>query len=353
MIAAVTGASGHVGGVLVRTLIERGHRVRALVRGNAPRARRPRRRADTRRRTRPRVARRSLPRRGRGRPRCRAHLPPAHRRPAHRRGERRRHRRGARRLPGSRGCGGSCTSARSTPTRSTPTTGPSTRTVRSRDESPVGEPSRHGPAPYDLSKAAGERLVRDAAAAGLEAVILNPTAVIGPLDYKRSMVGRVLLALARGRLPALIDGGFDWVDVRDVAASAATAVEQLADGSGVGAHGARRYLLPGRWASMAEVAAMVAETTGVPAPRWTAPGWLARVGVAVRDRRGPRARAAAAVHERLPRRHRQQPPHRRRARGRRPRPPAPPARGHRARHACAGCSSTTAAVDAGPREDRP
>jgi dihydroflavonol-4-reductase len=146
------------------------------------------------------------------------------------------------------------------------------------DESPVHEPSRHGPAPYDLSKAAGERLVRDAAAAGMEAVILNPTAVIGPFDFKRSMVGRVILSLARGRLPALIDGGFDWVDVRDVAASAATAAEQLAAGRGADAPGARRYLLPGRWASMAEVAAIVAGATGVPAPRWLAPTWLARIG---------------------------------------------------------------------------
>jgi dihydroflavonol-4-reductase len=141
------------------------------------------------------------------------------------------------------------------------------------DEHPV-----RGLPPYDRSKAAGERLVREAASAGLDVVILNPTGMFGPFDFKPSLFGRVLVALANGRLPATVDGGFDWVDVRDVAASAATAAEQLAAGRGPRGAGARRYLLPGRWASLAEVAGMVADSTGVPAPLWAAPLWAARVG---------------------------------------------------------------------------
>ncbi len=53
--------------------------------------------------------------------------------------------------------------------------------------------------PYDRSKAAGERLVREASAAGLDAVILNPTGMFGPFDFKPSLFGRVLIALANGR----------------------------------------------------------------------------------------------------------------------------------------------------------
>jgi dihydroflavonol-4-reductase len=132
--------------------------------------------------------------------------------------------------------------------------------------------------PYDRSKAAGERIVREASRDGLETVILNPTGMFGPFDFKPSLFGRVLLALANGRLPALVDGGFDWVDVRDVAASTATAAELLAGGRAPGLVAGRRYLLPGRWASIAEVAGMVADCTGVPAPGWAAPLWAARVG---------------------------------------------------------------------------
>ncbi len=138
------------------------------------------------------------------------------------------------------------------------------------DEHPV-----RGLPPYDRSKAAGERLVREASGAGLDTVILNPTGMFGPFDFKPSLFGRVLIALANGALPATVDGGFDWVDIRDVAASAATAAELLVAGSAVAGH---RYLLPGRWAALAEVAGMVADSTGVPAPRWAAPLWAARVG---------------------------------------------------------------------------
>jgi dihydroflavonol-4-reductase len=138
------------------------------------------------------------------------------------------------------------------------------------DEHPV-----RGLPPYDRSKARGERLVREASGKNLDAVILNPTGMFGPFDFKPSLFGRVLIAVARGALPALIDGGFDWVDIRDVAASAATAAELLVAGRAVAG---RRYLLPGRWASLAEVAGMVADCTGVAAPRWAAPLWAAKVG---------------------------------------------------------------------------
>jgi dihydroflavonol-4-reductase len=292
MIAAVTGASGHVGGVLVRTLIERGHRVRALVRGDA----RSLKGLDVERipgDVRDPV---SLVEAFRGADvvvHAAAHVSVLRTDVRHT---------VAVNVGGTAAVLAACRRAgvlRLVHFSSIhayaqhPYDRPVDENRPLCDELPVGGPASHGPAPYDLSKAAGERLVRDAAAAGMKTVILNPTAIIGPLDYKRSMVGRVLLALARGRLPALIDGGFDWVDVRDVAASAATAAEQLAADHGAASAGARRYLLPGRWASMAEVAAMVAETTGVPAPRWTAPGWLARVSA-------PFATAAALAFGRQP-----------------------------------------------------
>ena len=71
---------------------------------------------------------------------------------------------------------------------------------------------RHGP--YDRSKAAGEVEVRRGIDRGLDAVILNPTSVIGPCDGGPSPMGQVFLDLYRRRIPALIAGGYDWVDVR-------------------------------------------------------------------------------------------------------------------------------------------
>jgi dihydroflavonol-4-reductase len=49
--------------------------------------------------------------------------------------------------------------------------------------------------PYDRSKAAGERFVLDGLERGLDAIIINPTAILGPYDFGPSAMGRVLLDL--------------------------------------------------------------------------------------------------------------------------------------------------------------
>ena len=122
--------------------------------------------------------------------------------------------------------------------------------------------------PYALSKAMAEAAVKRAVSDGMDAVILNPTAIIGPYDAKPSLLGRAIMTFARGRLPFLVDGGFDWVDVRDVADSALSAADHGTPGS--------RYILGGRWASMAELAALACEATGARPPRITCPFPLAQ-----------------------------------------------------------------------------
>jgi dihydroflavonol-4-reductase len=120
---------------------------------------------------------------------------------------------------------------------------------------------------YDRSKAQGEREVRAGIAQGLNAVILQPTAIIGPYDFKPSYPGKALMQLARGRIPALVSGGFDWVDVRDVAQGAVLAEQLAASGT--------CYLLGGHWHSVRELAEMAAAVTGRAAPLFTVPLGLA------------------------------------------------------------------------------
>jgi dihydroflavonol-4-reductase len=124
---------------------------------------------------------------------------------------------------------------------------------------------------YGIAKAEGERVIQAAVAAGLDAVILNPTAILGPFDFQVSAMGEVLLALARGKLPALVaDASYDFVDVRDVVSSALAAATRGRRGE--------HYLLPGTRLSLVELAGLWAKACGRPAPRWAAPMWLARVG---------------------------------------------------------------------------
>ena len=123
---------------------------------------------------------------------------------------------------------------------------------------------------YDRSKAAAEGEVRRGTALGLNAVIIRPTAILGPHDHEPSLFGEVLLSLARGEMPGLVAGGFDWVDVRDVVQGAIRAEEIAAPGS--------EYLLSGHWATLKEVAAIVGSTMRRGVPGFICPMWLASLG---------------------------------------------------------------------------
>ena len=124
---------------------------------------------------------------------------------------------------------------------------------------------------YDRSKAAGERALREVMAKGLEAVILHPSGVVGPYDFGPSRMGRVLLGLYHRKLPSLLDGGFDFVDVRDVTTGLLAAAER----GEVGAN----YLVTGHFVRVPELARVAAGITGVAPPRINAPMWLAKLGV--------------------------------------------------------------------------
>lgn len=127
------------------------------------------------------------------------------------------------------------------------------------------------PAPsYDVTKAEGIRVVQAAVAEGLNAVVVCPTAVLGPHDYKGSRMGLTIRKLSMGKMPGTVDGGFDWVDVRDIVAGAMAAERQGGKGE--------IYLLGGAWTSVAELAKVIEEVTGRKAPGFCSPLWLASVG---------------------------------------------------------------------------
>lgn len=70
---------------------------------------------------------------------------------------------------------------------------------------------------YGKSKAMATALVLRAAQEGLNASVVHPSGIIGPGDLACGNMTRMLLALSRGRLPLGVKGGYDFVDVRDVA----------------------------------------------------------------------------------------------------------------------------------------
>ena len=122
---------------------------------------------------------------------------------------------------------------------------------------------------YDRSKAAGERFLSDLIAEGLDAVVVRPTGIIGPGDHDVSRMGAFIRAVGKGRVPAVTRGGFDWVDVRDVADGMIAA----ADRGGRG----RRYLLGGHFATVRDLAAVVARIAGSRPPRVSVPLLMMRM----------------------------------------------------------------------------
>jgi dihydroflavonol-4-reductase len=124
---------------------------------------------------------------------------------------------------------------------------------------------------YEQSKADSEKLVYEAVTAGLDAVILNPTAVIGPYDFKPSYLGQALIKMYRNKLPVLVRGGYNWVDVRDVAEAAINSMQMGRTGE--------RYILSGEWLSLKELAQLAESIGGRKIRQFIAPVWLARLGL--------------------------------------------------------------------------
>jgi dihydroflavonol-4-reductase len=144
---------------------------------------------------------------------------------------------------------------------------------------------------YDRSKAAGEEQVRKVIERGLDATIVNPTGVIGPVDHGPSRMNQVLHSAARGRLPVVVHGGFDWVDVRDVALGLVAAAEHGRTGE--------NYLLPGHQASAKHVARLAAALNGHLGPVVAIPGkvatWMAPSGERIGRRLGSDAFTPASI----------------------------------------------------------
>lgn len=84
---------------------------------------------------------------------------------------------------------------------------------------------------YAKSKAEAARLVMEAVKhRGLHAVMIHPSGLIGPGDDGATHMTALMLAAMKGRLPAIVKGGYDFVDVRDVADGILAAAEKGREG---------------------------------------------------------------------------------------------------------------------------
>lgn len=121
---------------------------------------------------------------------------------------------------------------------------------------------------YDRSKAEASLVVSEAAREGLDAVIVCPTGVIGPFDYRRSEMAELILRCMKSGPQLAVKGAYDFVDVRDVAHGQMLAMEHGKSGES--------YILSGERISVDDLIALVRELANIRAPHINLPFWLAR-----------------------------------------------------------------------------
>jgi dihydroflavonol-4-reductase len=111
---------------------------------------------------------------------------------------------------------------------------------------------------YDQTKANGTIEIQNAVKRGLDAVIVCPTGVIGPFDFRNSEMGQTILSFAHSPFHLLVDGAYDFIDVRDVAKGLISACKKGRCGE--------TYILSGTRILVREIMQIVHELVGKRTP---------------------------------------------------------------------------------------
>lgn len=130
-----------------------------------------------------------------------------------------------------------------------------------REDTPVALADMVGP--YKRSKFMAEQLALAAARDGLPIVVVHPSTPIGSLDLKPTPTGRMIVDFLNRRMPAFVDTGLNLVDVADVARGHLLAAERGKVG--------RKYILGGENLTLEELLGRLALIAGLPAPKFRIP----------------------------------------------------------------------------------
>jgi len=119
---------------------------------------------------------------------------------------------------------------------------------------------------YKKSKFLAEQEAQQAAQAGQDVVIVNPSTPIGPWDRKPTPTGDIILRFLRRQMPFYLETGLNLIDVRDVAHGHLLALERGRTGD--------RYILGNKNLTLKAMLEELAHLTGLPAPKLTVPAWI-------------------------------------------------------------------------------
>lgn len=120
---------------------------------------------------------------------------------------------------------------------------------------------------YKRSKFMAEQVAFEAARAGQDVVIVNPTTPVGERDIKPTPTGRIVVDFLKKKFPAYVDTGLNLVDVRECAIGHVAGFEKGRSGE--------RYILGGENLTLKQILDKLAAITGLPSPRVRVPYVLA------------------------------------------------------------------------------
>ena len=103
---------------------------------------------------------------------------------------------------------------------------------------------------------------------GLNACIVHPSGIIGPSDFGNSHLTQLVTDFANGRLTACVKGGYDFVDVRDVADGILNACNKGKKGE--------CYILSNRYVEIKELLDIVSEASHMRKIKTVLPMWFAK-----------------------------------------------------------------------------
>jgi dihydroflavonol-4-reductase len=129
------------------------------------------------------------------------------------------------------------------------------------EQTPVSETAMIGH--YKRSKWMAEQVALEAARAGQQVIVLNPTTPIGALDTKPTPTGRIVVDFLNKNFPAYVDTGLNLVDVEEIARMHLLALERGTPGE--------RYILGGENLTLKQILDRLAAITGLPSPTMKVP----------------------------------------------------------------------------------
>ena len=122
---------------------------------------------------------------------------------------------------------------------------------------------------YAKTTAAASMIVMDACKEGLNASVVHHSALLGPDDYENSALTKLIYSYLQGTVPVNVEGGYDFVDVRDVALGTLSCLEKGRSGES--------YILSNRYITFKNLFDIIYAQNEVKEVYLTVPNWIIKI----------------------------------------------------------------------------